>query len=144
MSATLTVANSSIVLTVEGLYPNGVTLQGYAADNVFEFPEVENAELQMGIDGKLSAGYVFNPFPVTLTLSADSPSLAVFEEIWNREQAIRNKLDLGLSIATPANGKRGTFRNGYLTSYRAPSGQRILQPAAAVLTFGRYEPGKLG
>lgn len=143
MAATLTVANSSIVLTVEGLYPGGVTLSGYAADNVFEHAAVENAELSMGIDGKLSAGYVFNPFPVTITLQADSPSLAVFEEIWTREASIRNKLNIGLTVATPANGKRGVLRDGFLTSYQAPSLQRILQPAVAIFTFGRYEPSKI-
>lgn len=143
MSATLTVANSSIVMTVEGLFPAGVTLAGYAADNVFEIGAVENGETQMGIDGKLSAGFVFNPIPFTLTLSADSESLDVFEQIWAREIATRNKLSVGLTVALPALGKRYSGRNGFLTSYQSPSGQRILQPAVAVLTFGRYETSKI-
>lgn len=142
MSATLTVANSSIVMSVEGLYPSGVTLAGYAADDVFDNPAVENAELSMGIDGKLSAGYVFNPFPVTITLQADSPSLVVFEEIWTREASLRNKLDIGLTFATPANGKRGVFRGGFMTSYQPPNAKRILQPGVAVFTFARYEPSR--
>lgn len=144
MAATLTVANSTLVLTVEGLYPSGIVLSGYSADNVLENPAVENAELSMGIDGKLSAGYVFNPFPVTLMLQADSPSVKVLEDIWTRETSLRNKLVIGLTVATPANGKRGVFKNGFLTSYQPPSLQRTLQPASAVFTFGRYEPSTIG
>lgn len=143
MTATLTVANSSLVLSAEGLYPNGVQLQGYAADNVFEAPTVENGEFSMGIDGKLSAGYVFNQIPFTITLQADSASLDVFEQIWQREASSRDKLQIGLTVALPSNNKRYVLRNGFLQSYQAPSGQRILQPGVAVFTFGRIEFSKI-
>lgn len=144
MAATLTVADSSIVMTVEGLHPGGVPLQGYSADNVFEFGAVEALETQMGIDGRLSAGFVFNPIQFTVTLSADSPSLPVFESIWTRQRGQRTALDIGVTVATPANGKRCSLRNGYMMSYQAPSGQRILQPAVAVFTFGDLSFSKIG
>lgn len=140
MASTLTVANSSIVVAIESLYPAGVALQGYAADNVFEAGEVQNAEVSMGIDGNMSSGYVFNPIPLTLTLQADSPSLRIFEEAWNRESAIRNKLTVGATITLPANGKRYTYKNGLIMSYKAPAGQRILQPAVVQFQFARMEP----
>lgn len=143
MSATLTTANSSIAMTVEGLYPAGVLLQGYAADAVFEPGEVQNAESSMGIDGKLSKGFVFNPVPLTFTLQADSPSLRVFEEIWKREVSSRDKLDIGATITLPSNGKRYTYKDGYMSSYKAPSGQKILQPAVIQLMFGRMEPSEI-
>lgn len=143
MAATLTVANSSIVMTIEGLFPSGVTLSGYAADNVFEFGAVESKELSMGIDGKYSAGFVHNPIPFTLTLQADSESLDVFEQIWARETANRDALGVGLTVALPATGKRYVLRNGYLQSYQAPSGQRTLQPGVAVFSFGRLEFSKI-
>jgi len=143
MAATLTVANSSIILTVEGLYPNGVPITGYAADNVFEFGAVESKELSMGIDGNYSAGFVYNPIPFTLTLQADSPSVEVLEEIWRRETSSRGALNVGLTVALPAVNKRYGLRQGYLMSYQAPSGQRILQPAVAQFSFGRLEPSKI-
>lgn len=143
MTATLTTANSSIVMTVEGLYPSGVALQGYAADNVFEPGEVENAEASMGVDGKLSKGFVFNPVPLTITLQADSGSLRVFEQIWNREVSTRDKLDVGLTISLPSNGKRYTFKDGFVRSYKAPAGQRILQPGVVQFMFARMEPSEL-
>jgi hypothetical protein len=143
MAANLTVANSSLVLSVEGLYPKGLTLQGYAADNVFEVGAVENKEIVMGIDGNLSAGFVYNPQPITLTLQADSPSLEVFEQIWQRESSNREALRVGLTIALPSVNKRFVGRNGFLTSYQAPSGQRLLQPGVAVFNFARLEFSKI-
>lgn len=143
MGATLTTANSSIAMTVEALYPSGVLLQGYAADNIFEVGEFENAEASMGIDGKLSKGFVFNPIPLTLTLQADSPSLVVFEQIGKREVTTRNKLDIGLTITLPANGRRYTLKDGFMRSYKAPAGQRILQPGVINLLFARIEPSEI-
>lgn len=139
MSATLTVANSSIVATIEGLYPAGILLQGYAADNVFEAGEVENGEYSMGIDGKLSKGFVFNPVPLTLTFQADSPSLRVWEQVYQREASTRDKLDVGITITLPSNGQRATFKDGAMRSYKAPAGQRILQPAVIQFVFARVE-----
>lgn len=143
MAATLTVANSSIVLTVEGLYPSGVTLQGYAADSVFEVGAVENKEIVMGIDGNLSAGFVHNPQPITMTLQADSPSLEVFEQIWQREASNRDALRVGMTIALPSVNKRYVGRNGFLTSYQAPNAERILRPGVAVFNFARLEFSKI-
>lgn len=143
MSATLTVANSVISMTVEGLYPAGVILSGYAADNVFEAGEVENGEYSMGIDGKLSKGFVYNQIPFTLTLQADSQSLDAFEQIYQREVAERTKLDVNLTITLPAAGKRYGLQDGAMRSYKAPSGQRILQPGVVQFVFARQTFSRL-
>lgn len=137
MAATLTVANSSIAITVEALYPSSTILKGYAADNVFEAGTIENGEFSMGIDGKLSAGYVFNPIDFTLTLQADSDSLRIFEEIWQFEATNRTKLDIGMTVTLPSVGKRYGLVNGKVRSYKAPSGQRTLQPGVVVFLFER-------
>lgn len=139
MSATLTVANSSIAITVEALYPTSTLLAGYAADNVFEAAAVENGEFSMGIDGKLSAGYVYNEIPFTLTLQADSESLPIFENIWQYESSNRDKLTIGMTVALPSAGKRYTMKKGFMRSYKAPAGQRILQPAVVEFVFSRQE-----
>lgn len=137
MSATLTVANSVLSIQVEGLYPQGIILSGYAADNVFEAGEVENGEYSMGIDGKLSKGFVFNQIPFTLTLQADSPSLSVFEQIYQTEQSGRTKLDVNLTVTLPSTGKRYNLTDGAMRSYKAPAGQRILQPGVVQFVFAR-------
>jgi hypothetical protein len=140
MPGTLTVANSAILATVEGLYPSGQRLQGYAADDAFDFTEVENGEYSMGIDGNLSAGFVFNEVPFTLTLQADSPSVLLFENIWNYEVANRTKLTHNWTLTLPDLLRRYDLKGGYMRSYKAPSGKKILQPAVVQLVFARIQP----
>jgi len=139
MAGTLTVANSTITQTVEALYTSAQRIQGYAADDAFDFSEIENGEYSMGIDGKLSAGFVFNAIPFTLTLQADSPSISIYENLWQYEVQNRTKLTNQLTVSLPAVGKRYELKDGFMQSYKAPSGKKILQPGVAVFTFARLQ-----
>jgi hypothetical protein len=139
MPATLTVANSTLAMTTEALYPSPQRIQGYSADDAFDFAEVENGEYSMGIDGKLSAGFVFNEIPFTITLQGDSASLALYENIWQYEYSNRTKLTQTMTITLPAVNKRYELQNGFMRSYKAPSGKKILQPAVVVFVFNTLQ-----
>jgi len=143
MAGTLTVANSVLAMTTEALFPAAQILTGYAADNIFEADAVENGEYSMGIDGKLSAGFVFNEIPFTLTFQADSDSLKLFEQIWQYEVSNRTKLVNNLTITLPSNRRRYDLKTGFMRSYKAPAGQKILQPAVIAFVFARIEPSNL-
>jgi hypothetical protein len=143
MAGTLTVANSVLAMTTEALFPAAQVLTGYAADNIFEADAVENGEYSMGIDGKLSAGFVFNEIPFTLTFQADSDSLKLFEQVWQYEVSNRTKLLQNLTVTLPANRRRYDLKNGFMRSYKAPAGQKILQPAVIAFVFARIEPSNL-
>lgn len=143
MSATLTNANSVVAMTTEALYPQAQRLQGYAADDAFESGAVENGEYLMGIDGKFSAGFVFNAVELTITIQADSPSLQLFENIWNYEQSNRTKLQQDVTVTATALGRRYDYKQGYMTSYKAPAGKKILQPAVIVFQFARMSASPL-
>lgn len=140
MAATLTTANSVITAQIEALYPNAQQISGFSADDAWGFSEVENGEYSMGIDGKLSAGFVFNEIPLTITLQADSPSLVLFENVYNYEVANRTKLGQDWTITIPALGRRYTLSNGFMRTYKAPDGKKILQPAVLQLVFARIAP----
>ena len=139
MAGTLTTANSTLAMTTEALYTSAQRVQGYAADDAFDFEAVENGEYSMGIDGKLSAGFVFNAIPFTMTLQADSPSLGLFENIWSYEYSNRTKLTQNVTVTLPAVSKRYELKNGFMQSYKAPSGKKILQPAVVVFTFNTLQ-----
>ena len=143
MAGTLTVANSALLLSVEALYPAAQRLQGYAADDAFDPDAVENGEYAMGIDGVLSAGFVFNPVPFALTLQADSPSLQLFENVYQYEVANRTKLAANLTVSLPAIGRRYELKQGYMRSYKAPAGKKILQPTAVQFVFQRLQISNL-
>lgn len=143
MAGTLTTANAVMTATIEALYPQAQQIQGFSADDVFGFSEVENGEYSMGIDGKLSAGFVFNEIPFTVTLQADSPSLTLFDNVWNYEVANRTKLNQDWTVALPALGKRFTLSGGFMRTWKAPDGKKILQPGVIQLVFSRVAPSPL-
>jgi len=139
MPGTLTVANSTLTMTTEALFTSAQRIQGYAADDAFDFEAVENGEYSMGIDGKLSAGFVFNEIPFTMTLQGDSASLQLFEQIWQYEYSNRTKLTQNVTVTLPAVSKRYELKNGFMRSYKAPSGKKILQPAVVVFVFNTLQ-----
>lgn len=139
MAGTLTTANSTMYCTTEALFPTAQRIQGYAADDAFDPDAVENGEYSMGIDGTLSAGFVFNEVPLTITLQADSPSLAQFEQIWMYEFQNRTKLQQDLTITNPSVGKRYEYKRGFMRSFKAAAGKKILQPAVIVFVFNQLQ-----
>jgi hypothetical protein len=143
MAGTLTVANSVLAMTTEALFPQAQRLQGYAADDAFDFENVENGEYSIGIDGKLSAGFVFNEIPLGITLQADSLSLSLFEQIYQYEVANRTKLEQQLTITLPAVNKRYDLKDGFMRRYKAPSGKKILQPGVVEFVFARMTVSSL-
>lgn len=143
MAGTLTTANSTLAMTTEALFTTAQRIQGYAADDAFDFEAVENGEYSMGIDGKLSAGFVFNEIPFTMTLQGDSDSLQLFEQIWQYEYSNRTKLTQQVTVTLPAVSKRYELKNGFMRSYKAPSGKKILQPAVVVFVFNSLQVSPL-
>lgn len=143
MAGTLTTANSAILITTEALFPQAQRIQGYAADDAFDFENVQNGEYSMGIDGNLSAGFVFNEIPFTLTLQADSPSLSLFEQTYQYEVSNRTKLTQNVTVTLPAVSKRYELKGGFMRQYKAPSGKKILQPGVVEFVFARLQVSAL-
>ena len=54
---TLTAANSILLMRVKGFNDNFVQIEGYAADNAFDFGQGKIGETMMGVDGQQSGGY---------------------------------------------------------------------------------------
>lgn len=136
MAGTLTVANSSIVLAVSGLFDSPVPLQGYAADEVFSAEPVTTVETMMGLDRRMSGGWVPAERPVNITLMGDSDSNFVFEEWVAAEEDLRDKLIATLIIGIFAISRVYTCRKGFLrTSVSFPDARRILQPRRYTIVF---------
>ncbi len=73
-----------------------VRIQGYSADNVTTAADVTNSETPMGVDGRLSAGWVPAIIVQNITLQGDSESNDLFEN-WaaaERADAVRDGADL--------------------------------------------------
>jgi hypothetical protein len=134
--ATLTSANSTLAIAILNLYPVAQSVQGYAADDAFSIEAVDQAEVVMGVDGVMSAGFIFNPVKFTVTIQADSPSLKLFDDWQTAQRAAREVYIANAAITLPGIRKKYTLNKGILTTVRAmPDVKKILQPVSFVITF---------
>ena len=135
-NSTITSANSVFTLVVAGLFPAPVQLRGYASDKAFTTEAVDLAEVQMGVDGRMTAGFVPNPVKQTITLQADSPSKDIFTVLIQAMKTAREVYFVSGSIALPSTGEAFTLTRGILTNAKQiPDAQKVLQPVDYVITW---------
>jgi hypothetical protein len=136
MDTTITSANSVFTIVVAGLFPTPVQLRGYASDKAFTTEAVDLAEVQMGVDGRMTAGFVPNPVKQTITLQADSPSKDIFTAMIQAMKTAREVFYISGSIALPSTGEAFTLTRGILTNAKQiPDAQKVLQPVDYVITW---------
>lgn len=142
--ATLTTANSSIILTILSVFPAPQALEGYATDDMFATDPVVATETMMGVDGRLSAGWVPTPKTMTIALQADSPSNVIFENWYGAMQVQKDAIVAAAVISIPSIGRAYTCVRGFLSNYPpTPNGQRVLQPRRYGITWQDIIPAPL-
>lgn len=138
---TLTNANSVLMLAVAGIFPVPQQLQGFSTDDMFSSPDVAPAEVVMGVDGKLSAGYTPYPTVMDITLQADSPSCSLFDTWKTAQDTAREVFFADMTIVLPGTGQKFAATHGALTSASPmPSGKKVLQPRKWQITFEHVTP----
>ena len=136
MDTTITSANSVFTIVIAGLFPTPVQLQGYASDKAFTAEALDLAEVQMGVDGRMTAGFVPNPTKQTITLQADSPSKDIFTALIQAMKTAREVFYISGTIALPSTGESFTLTRGILTNAKQiPDAQKVLQPVDYVITW---------
>lgn len=130
----ITSANATVAISVESLF--SVNLENFSADSSFTSDTVQAAETRMGVDGHLAAGYTPAIKTVTINLEAGSPS-ATFMQLLRQAQEVNMKpYKVQMIISVPAIGKRYSFSNGVLQSFKdLPDGQNVLSPSQWVFHF---------
>lgn len=137
----ITAANSVFMLGIATVYPTPQRLQGYSADAAFETNAANPAEIQLGVDGKMSVGFVPFLTEQSITLQADSPSAVMFEQWMETQKA---QLDIFYAQATiylPSLDRKWTCTDGVLTGFPAvPSAQKVLGPRQFTITWRDISP----
>src|SRR5262249_12817830 len=111
-------------------------LIGFAADDVFEGDAIESTEFLMGVDGFMSAGFVYVPVPQNFALQADSPSIFVFDQWFNAQQFAQDVFPATGGVTRKAVGKKYRMTNGVLSSYKPiPDIKKLLQPQRFRITW---------
>jgi hypothetical protein len=144
MAGSITSVNSVFTLGITGLFSVPQALQGYAADDIFDASPTTPAEVVMGLDGRLTGGFLFVETKMSITMMADSPSVDMFER-WNAAQiAIRDLYFANGGVTMPALGKAYTLTRGILTSYTPLSdAKKTLQPRKFEITWQNVQPAAL-
>ena len=138
--ASITSANASISLSVASLLGATVlpqvNLSGFATDNIYSTNPVALKEIQMGLDGKLSAGRIFQAIEMTISLQADSPSIPWFDA-WNAlELAVTDTYWANGSVWLNSLNRKWSLNNGVLHNYQAlPDAGRVLERRRYTITW---------
>ena len=133
----ITAANAVYMLGVASLYPTAQQLQGFGTDSAFDTDASEPAEVMIGVDGFVSAGFVPFLTKQTITLQADSPSVTLFED-WVSAMSAQLEVYYAFGlISLPAISRSYVLSQGVLTSVpQVPGTRKVLQPRNFVITWG--------
>lgn len=125
----ITSANSTIIMRVEGLFPAGVPLMGFATDQSLSQDEITIAETRMGVDGNFVAGWVPSIKPVTIMLEASSPSAGYMLQLYQHCEQRRGIYEVSLVCTIPSILRIITWSKGVLKSGTVfPDHRRALEP----------------
>ncbi len=142
--ATITAANSIVMLGIRNLFPVALEIQGFSMDDVFGSEALETVETMMGVDGRLSAGWVATAKKFTISLQADSPSNDVFDSCHNAQETVREAFEWFGELSLPSIGRTFTLTQGYMTTYMpTPEVKKVLQPRKFTLTWARIQGARI-
>ena len=133
---TITSANSVFTIVVASLFPAPVQLRGYSSDKAFTTEAIDLGEVNMGVDGRMTGGFVFNPVKQTITLQADSPSKDIFAILIQTMKTAREIFYISGEIVLPSTGEVFVLTRGLLTNGKQiPDAQKVLQPVDYQITW---------
>ena len=134
--STLTSANSVLMLGVTNLFNIPVQIQGFAADDAFTIGDVESAETVMGVDARLSAGWIPQIKSIEIMLQADSASNDFFDTLAAAEDVAQEKYEINGSILIPSISRLFTLTRGFQKGLSLmPAAKKILQPRKFTIDF---------
>jgi hypothetical protein len=137
----ITSANAILFLGIQGLFPVPLQIQGFAADDVYDVDAIESAEVSMGVDGVMTAGFVYVPVKQNFTLQADSPSVFLFNTWWATQQQAADVIYANGSLILPSLGTKWVQTKGALTSWTPiPAAKKLLQPLKFGVTWQSVLP----
>jgi len=139
--ASLTGATTVYQLAIENLFPAPQQLQGFAADDVFDTPSIQSAQVLMGVDGFMSAGFQFVEIKQSISIQADSDSNDIFDQWWEVQQQQQDVFFANAVVLLTALGKKWTMTRGVLTGYSPiPDVKKLIQPRKFEITWNSMSP----
>lgn len=139
--ASITATNAVVMLAILPIFPAPQRLVGFSADAAFDTEAADIAEIVLGVDGRMSAGYVPYLTKQTFSIMPDSPTSLMFETWAGLEKIAQDKFFASATIALPATGRKYTLTRGVLTSYTAiPNAKKVLETRSFLITWADISP----
>lgn len=139
--SSITSANSVFTISVAGLFPAPVQLQGYSTERAWNTDNLDLAEVQMSVDGRMTSGYTPNPVRMTVSMQADSPSKQIFTSIANAMKAARDTFYISGTIDLPSTGESFICTRGVLQAVKAlPDAGKVLQAMDFMIVWESIAP----
>lgn len=138
---TLTASNAILLISVAKLFVVPQRIQGFSADDITDADAIEPTETSMGVDGRLSAGYVPVAVRQNVTLQADSLSNDFFERWFSYEREAREKLVATGTLVIPATEAQYAMTRGFLVGLPPiPSLKKTIGPRRYTIAWERVTP----
>jgi len=138
--ATITSADAVFIITVPDIAIIH-QVQGYAADAAFDVGEQDVAQNILGVDGKKSSGWIPQMYTQAVHLQADSPSVSVFDAIYQFQNTNKTVYSITGTVTYNATGRSYALRNGTLTSYKPlPDAKQVLQAQDFSIVWEKVQP----
>lgn len=138
---TLTAANAVIALTIPGVFNTPQQLQGFGVDDATDADSLTSAQIAMGVDGVLSAGFVFVEVKQKYTLQADSLSNFIFDQWFAAQQSALETFPANGVLLLKSLKTKWTWTRGFLTGYKpAPPVKKILHERNYEITWQKMVP----
>lgn len=142
--ASITSANAVITISVPGVFTTPFQLQGFSADNIYDAPELETVQTAMGVDGRLSGGFVYNAVSQTFSVQADSETNAFFETWMGRMRTLKDVYVGEGTTRLVSVGTTYVMKRGFLTTAHVmPAAARILQPRRYTIQWQSVTPSPI-
>jgi hypothetical protein len=137
MTRSLTSLDVVLILTIPGVYPQGVYLQGFAADDIFDLSSYKPNVTKMGVDGIVSAAHQYQPRVMKIHIEGSSDSQQVFDDWAAAENTPPvDAIPASMTAIFQANGQEYTCTRGFLTDYKdAPDAKKTLGSLTYEITW---------
>ncbi len=136
MGQSITSANAVLALSIDTIFTAPQQIQGFGVDDAWDAEQVNNAEIQLGVDGLMSVGWLPTLIKLPITVQANSPSIEIFDTWVQTENQNQEKLFANGTLSAPALGKLWTLTQGIISNYLPfPPGKKVLMPQKFEITF---------
>lgn len=134
--ASITSATATYLISIPLLFPVPQQLQGFTADSIFDTTSIKSAETLMGVDGRLSGGFVFVPIEQNIDLQADSESNAFFDLWWQTQQLVKDVYIANAVVMLKSINSKWVLTKGFLTGFHPiPDAKKTLMPRKYQITW---------